>query len=255
MIYLDGSSTSLLSIWSGDERYDEVWVGGDKIWPDVGTGGGFLIRIPDAGTLDYQYWLHAVDAIENGGAGYMKFTVNGTDFYVNDGPNGAEVVQLRGDVIALTAKQLEMMGGPPGERIELEADIKQREGVEKVIRANKENYEMSWELPLIAGAQFQVKLTNYSSSHSSYGAVTEFYSMPSGKAFPGFSVMKHQRTRITSADTVKEGDVPVGDTACKAQAYTSGGCYYDPSKSQYQYVVPVWPSFKKVFTLDVVYVS
>ena len=136
---------------------------------------------------------------------------------------------------------------------QVEAEIAQREGVEKVIRAYEYSYEISWELPLIAGSQFKIKLTNYSRKRSSYGAVTEFYSMPSGKAFPGFGVSKHQRTRITGADTVKEGDVPVDDTACKALAYTSGGCYYDPSKSQYQYVVPVWPSFKKVFTLDVVY--
>lgn len=131
MIYLDGSSTSLVAVYSGDERYDELWVGDDKIWPDVesgdvGSGGGFIIHIPDAGTLDYLYWLHAVDASEEGNAGYMKFTVNGTDFYINSGPNGSEVVQLRGDTISLSRTQKELIWEYLGETICIHAEIQDR---------------------------------------------------------------------------------------------------------------------------------
>lgn len=240
----------------GDKPITEIWLGDKQIWPNTeGLARRIVVELPKKGTRDWQYWVHALQATENKAApnNYMRFEHEGVPYYINHSADGTEPYRLDGN--ALTVELDGILIDQLGDYLEVEANIASREGETQVIKAYETTYAMDWDMPLIAGTQFKIKLTNYSSKKSSYGAVTEFYSMPSGKAFPGFGVSKHQRTRITGADTVKEEDVPVDDTACKAQAYTTGGCYYIPSEGKYQYVVPVWPAFKRKFKLKIISVS
>ncbi len=240
----------------GDKPITEIWLGDKQIWPNVeGLARRIVVELPKKGTRDWQYWVHALQATQNKAApnNYMRFVHEGVPYYINHSPDGTEPYRLDGN--ALTVELDGILIDQLGDYLEVEANIKSRNGKTQTIKAYGMTYTMEWDMPLIAGSQFKIKLINYSSKHSTYGAVTKFFSMPSGKAFTGFYVMKHQPVRITKADTVKEGAVPVADTACKAQAYTTGGCYYIPSEGKYQYVVPVWPAFKRKFKLKIISVS
>lgn len=248
MIYLDGSNTSLIAVYSGDERFDELWVGDDRIWPDVTGSGGFVIQLPAAGTLEYQYWLHAVDASEEGNAGYMKFTVDGTDFYINSGPNGSEVVQLRGDIISLSRKQMELIGGQLGVTICIHAEIQDR---------SSKQYEGTalCFLPYLKDTQLKV-VFGKGKKRRWAGRKFTVSSRESGVVHYGGSceTSEHKRgtkTRILPANTHKwynrvyNNTMQVGETMLQIETKaigsgTGGG------------VTLMWPAFRKDFELEVI---
>lgn len=242
MIYLDGSSTSLMSICSGNERFDELWVGDDKIWPDVTGSGGFVIELPAAGTLEYQYWLHAVDASEDGNEGYMKFTVDGTDFYINSGPNGSEVVQLRGDIISLNEKQREMIAGKLLNAFTVTCEITKRTKPIFSRAIFGESLTNGVLLPVLRGTLFQYSQACAGRGNWSWSRL-KIISKPSGLELLSNGVDKKSRTWITYGFTASQA--PASDTGYLSQASISGSGWIRDLSVTY-------PAFSREFQLNII---
>lgn len=241
MIYLDGSNTSLMAIFAGDERYDELWVGNDKIWPDVTGAGGVVIQLPDAGTRDYQYWMHAIDASEDGN-GYIKFTVDGTSFYINSGPNGAEVVQLRGDIISLNARQRELIAGKLLDSFSVICEVKQRTKPifsGSIIRANRTNVVM---LPVLAGTRFQYSQACGRKGEWSWSRL-KIISKPSGKELLSDGVDKQSRTWVSYEFSATYA--LSSDTGYISEASIDGGGWM-------RNLSVIYPAFRRAFQLNII---
>ena len=247
MIYLDGSSTSLIAVYSGDERFDELWVGNDKIWPDVTGAAGFIISPPERGTLDYLYWLHAVDASDSKGNGYMWFEANGSKFYLNEGPNGSQVLTLRGDVISLTREQGEMLAGFLDEYVDIYAEIKQRKGLDMASNEQDVGRVGTFTLPPLPGTEVYIRIGK---GRRKYGAPMNmlYKGMPSGSVVVQGSV-DFGKGRGEREHTFPNTGMPDnGDTMAFMEYKAWGFCH------PYE-VCPLYPSFSKLFRLKIVNVS
>lgn len=97
-----------------------------------------------------------------------------------------------------------------------------------------------------------MELRNYSRKRSTYSFFGTVKSLPGGMEWnANKGSQKHVMQPRTKEDLIQEADLQPGETACSCEFNTSGGCYYDPGKGQYQYAFPVWPAFTRVFRFRV----
>lgn len=76
------------------------WHGERRIWPDDSARSNALrIRLPERGTLDWAYWVHAVEAVRSMGAAddcYLRMKVGNKYYYLIDSPDGSVPLELDG---------------------------------------------------------------------------------------------------------------------------------------------------------------
>lgn len=103
-IYYKGKLRRILGIQVGDKQV-AAWydVNKRKIWPDDSARSNALrVKLPERGTEDWAYWVHAVDALRTLGARddcYMYLEIGGKKYYLIDSPDGSEPMQLEGNSI------------------------------------------------------------------------------------------------------------------------------------------------------------
>lgn len=76
----------IASFVGNNKRVVSLWLGSRRIWPDDSARSNALrFRVPEYGTLDWAYWMHAIDAVTKIGARsdcYMRFKINGKYYYL-----------------------------------------------------------------------------------------------------------------------------------------------------------------------------
>ncbi|MBR5887650.1 MAG: hypothetical protein IKZ07_05515 [Akkermansia sp.] len=81
------------------------WRLGEKImWPNPeGVARRILVELPQEGTLDWQYWVHAADATQGSVSrnNYMKFVCDGVDYFINGSYDGTPPYKLEDNVLTL----------------------------------------------------------------------------------------------------------------------------------------------------------
>lgn len=240
----------------GDNKAAALYRGDEKLWPTLSdTVYSCVLDVNELeGSVDKAYWVHALDAVEKLGktadcsmnlrAGGREYTLNAAGVWRADFDGRATVVF--GDNGPLWEKL------QPGDAVEVVARIPARNGERLVIKGYETWKTLSWEWPLIAGARFGMELSNFSRKRSTYSYFRMVKSLPSGREWNAYKgSQKHVRKPLTKEDLIKEPSLQPGDTTCSCEVMTSGGCYYDPSKGQFQYVFPVWPAFTRVFRFKV----
>ena len=185
MIAIDGDPNKLHSIWSGDERYDEVYAGDDRIWPDFTGGSGFVVQLPDADSLEYLYWLHAVDASETD-IPAMWFEANGKRYYLNCAPNGKTMVRLDGDTVQLSSKQYEEIMPYLQDGVEIYVNVPERLSSSLYpVYKNDPSYSESkkWLLPLLPYTQIVARAHKGQKREWAYLNNINVSGLPSGKRY------------------------------------------------------------------------
>lgn len=72
-----------------------------KIWPDDSARSNALrVKLPERGTEEWAYWVHALDAVRNLGAAddcYLYVEIGGKRYYLISSPDGSEPLQVEGN--------------------------------------------------------------------------------------------------------------------------------------------------------------
>lgn len=103
-IYYKGKMRRVLSMQRG---YDDIAAWYDKnkrkIWPDDSARSNALrVTLPEKGTEEWAYWVHAVDALRTVGAAEdccMYLLIDGKRYYLIDSPDGSEPLQVEGNAL------------------------------------------------------------------------------------------------------------------------------------------------------------
>lgn len=101
--FLDAKLRRIVAIIGSDNRPAvQWWTKGRRIWPDDSERGNALrVQLPEYGTLEWAYWVHAVDAVRTLGASdscYLRFHINGKYYYLIDSPDGSVPLALDGNM-------------------------------------------------------------------------------------------------------------------------------------------------------------
>ena len=266
MISVGGKANNLMAIWGGDlTPYDEVYVGDVRVWPDVTGDGAFVIRRPEFGTLDFLYWLHAVDATEDADArkrgAYMRFKVNGKMYYINRGPSGSEVVKLDGDVVNLTKRQMEQMLPYLGDTVDVHSYVPQRQGESLYgTRINQfaENIfeRKEWYLPLLPDTRIKLVAHKGAKKEYAYANNINIKGLPSGHMYlrqAAYSATGKGRYHWGTEWNIS--NVVLTDNAMEGTLNLYGSADYTDLTTTKQGLFPVYPAFSRTFRLDIVSVS
>lgn len=258
-VIVEGKQRRFVEAFVGNKRVVEIWLGNRQIWPCAeGVARRIVVELPESGTEDWQYWMHALDATRSSSTpiNYMRFCYDGLSFYIQNSPDGTPSYQLEDNMLVLGQYDDGILIDQLGEYLEVEARIAKRQGEKQIIRSYERYYTLEWGLPLIGGTQFGMELYNYSRKRSTYSYFGDIISLPSGVSWSAAQgSQKHNRNPRSNAALIKDKEVPDSDTGCSCSFMTSGGCYYDPSKGQYQYAFPEYPAFTRKFKLKIISVS
>ncbi len=240
----------------GDNKAMALHRGDEKLWPTLSdTVYSCVLDVNELeSSVDKAYWVHALDAVEKIGetadcsmtlrAGGREYTLNAAGVWRADFDGRATVV-FGNDGPLVDKLRV-------GDEVEVTARIPARNGEQLLIKRYNGWVTLSWEWPLIAGTRFGMILRNFSRKRSNYSSFGMVKSLPSGRGWnANKGNQKHASRPLTRGDLIKEADLQPGDMACSCEVMTSGGCYYDPSKGQYQYAFPAWPAFTRVFRFKV----
>lgn len=264
MIAIDGKKNGLKAIWGGDlSVYSAVYCGDERVWPDVTKDGGFLIKIPNAGTLDFLYWLHAVSATEDAtmrkqGA-FMRFVVNGITYYINSGPEGEETVSLDGDVLSLTTRQMEQIIPHLNDTLTVNCHVPVREGASlhaKVDGKKGGTTKKTWFLPLLPKTTIKARAHKGGREEPAKVGDINITGLPSGRKYlEEESYTAGGEGRYYFSETWEIESVNLTDTSMEGTLDFWGSAdYYRKNKSK-QGLWPIYPEFTKTFTLEVVAIS
>ena len=255
MIAIDGDPNKLLSIWSGDERYDEVYAGDDRIWPDFTGGAGFVVQLPDADSLEYLYWLHSVDASLSD-IPAMWFEANGKRYYLNCAPNGKTMVRLDGDTVQLSSTQYEEVMPYLQDGIEIHAEVPERQSASLYCQLNRgyepEIYDSKkWLLPLLPYTQIVARAHKGQKKEWSYLNNINVSGLPSGNRYlinASYTATRNGRYDYEGVWVIS--DVNPSDRLWEGSLNAYGAVGFE--KGEKQGLFAKYPAFSKIFKLNII---
>lgn len=132
-VALNGKPQRVTNVFGGNIRAVALYQGATKLWPSDGNYAmGLRVELPQPGTPDYLYWLHvqlAMQGVDMGSSKcYLRFTINGTYYYINSSPDGSSPLKMEGEVIQLTSGVRTLLADYIGSTIPFEALIPARKG-------------------------------------------------------------------------------------------------------------------------------
>ncbi len=185
-IAVQGREDVLSQIWA-DGDVEAVYLGDEQVWPRTeGYEGYVMISPPEVGTLQYLYWLHAVDnsrVTEATEANYLMFTVDGVDYYVNSAPNGKQKVTMEGNILKLTKAQQEALKGKIKDKLTMKCKLPSRTPYWRVLpdKNDREHRENAYfYLPLIPYTNIEVDAAKGLKNETAYVDFYKITSYPSG---------------------------------------------------------------------------
>lgn len=103
--YYKGKLRRIVAIYSGADAVAERWRYGRRVWPDDSARSNALrLQLPAEGTLEWAYWVHAVDAVRTLGAAedcYLRLQLGGKYYYLIASPDGSVPLELEGGMAYL----------------------------------------------------------------------------------------------------------------------------------------------------------
>lgn len=141
-------------MWAGN-NVDAVYVGETQVWPDVANmAGGIELELPAKDTLDWVRFTVVLNSFDYGGAdkytNFMRFTVDGEDYYINAAPQGCNLVKLVGNVIELTDEQKKVLGDKIGSQLKIDLSC----GATTITGIDN-NSELVWAMPWVRGSEMK----------------------------------------------------------------------------------------------------
>lgn len=155
-LVVNGITKRLISAQVGDRQVVEIWMGNKKVWPDAeGVARRIEVELPEAGSIDWMYWVHVVDAISASGdkSDYMRFSAGGAYYYILRSQEGTEAYKLNGNVLTcdLDAAPIDELG----DYLEVECKISARKSP-----TYKNTAGETLSLPFLKGTQLEVYWKN-----------------------------------------------------------------------------------------------
>jgi hypothetical protein len=232
----------------GGKRIESIWLGDKKIWPSDTAARKIRVQLPERGTVEWAYWVHALDSVTNekcSSSNYMRFTVDGMHFYLQQSPDGTPPYHVEGNFLTLDLDKDGVSADMLGDYLTVSAVISKR---------TKYVYSGYWEsgtktfdvdLPILDGSSVwyrQYCKRRGARSHS-YITIT---ATPSEKRLFYNYVMKASRSVKTYGGYVNASGA--NDTGWTYKLQISGvGRVLDP------YVI--YPSFSRTFKLKIISVE
>ena len=248
-LIVNGQRKRFISAMLGDKPITEIWLGDRKIWPDpTGVARRLVVELPKPGTLDWQYWVHAVDATKEVSSqnNYMKFTVDGEDFFLNSTYRDMPPYKLEGDVISLDGYDGAYIDSL-GTHLEIEAVINQRYVVLSGVSLDDEERTLESQLPLLNNSRLECQWWTWHSGKDSFFS-EKVTSLPSGTLVLDSTARKSAR-RVTIYGLDRPlPQIPASDTGWNAVIKEEGDGVIDWYRAFY-------PSFKKTFKLRIISAS
>ena len=120
-----GSFVDYVSL--GDYPVSHICLGDGQIFPeDETTMRRITIETPPEGFMEWSYWWHATEAVNElvSPARYMRVKVDGTYYYVHSAFDNSPICQLKNDDLLFSADEAPLMQNlHVGDEIEIEAVI------------------------------------------------------------------------------------------------------------------------------------
>lgn len=255
-IIYQGKQRRFVGASIGDTPAIEIWKGNKMIWPITdGIAHRIYVELPKRGTRDWQYWVHALDAVSTAAApnNYMRFTVQGVDYYINSSFDGTEPYIL--DSNALTVQIDGVSADFLGATLDVNAVIKRREGThEKFVTDKYEPLQhRDVDMPLLDGTCVGMSVSDHSKKRSLYANAGPITSLPSGKVY-GQMVNIGKTNSEAQFETPKEWvkGVPGTDDSFGFDFQLSRAGYNLPP---YQWTYPIYPAFTYTFKLPIISVE
>lgn len=132
-IALNGKLQRVTNVFCGNTRAVSLYHGSQKLWPADGNYAmGLRVELPMPGSLDYLYWLHVQHALQGADAGsekcYLRFSLNGTHYYIIASPDGSAPLQMEGEVVKITSGVRSILADYIGSTLAFEAVVSARTG-------------------------------------------------------------------------------------------------------------------------------
>lgn len=157
-VVVQGRQRRFLSADIGGTPVQEIWLGDKQIWPNMeGVATRIVVALPQVGTRDWQYWVHALDATKDKAtpANYMKFVVDEMDFFINHSYDGSTPYRLDGNELTIDLYDGVLID-QLGEYLEVEAKIPEREGIGQGSDVGFTPMTYYWEKPLLPYTKIMV---------------------------------------------------------------------------------------------------
>lgn len=255
-IAIHGREELLTQVWA-DGDVEAIYLGDEQVWPSTNDwGGNVMIGPPEAGTFKHMFWLHAVDnsmITEASEENYLKFTIDGVDYYINSAPNGEQVVKLEGNILKLTRQQKEALTGKLMGTIRVWCKVPQRAPYWRPFKPTSgadEKLTAYFYLPMIPYSHF---LLSGRKGRKEEPARVKFYkmvSLPSGKEIDmtaEYAATGSGRYEIEyRTRNVAENEVVYGDTRSVVEFNAYGSA--EPNKG----IAAVYGPFNMYFDVTIV---
>lgn len=210
-IIINGRQKRFLSANLGDTSIQSIWQGDKQIWPATeGVARRIVVKLPEEGTRDWQYWVHALDATLYKAApnNYMKFSHEGMDYYLQQSFDGSPPYKVQGNVLVLENYD-GILIDQLGAELVVEAKIASRSVLLCKRFGNGTVYEDTINLPILQGTKSQ--WSQYGGKSGAHTHMYETYiSQPSGTyLLKDKHLYKSGRTTRTYSSTIPasgEGD-------------------------------------------------
>lgn len=229
----------------GDKPITEIWLGDKQIWPNTeGLARRIVVELPQKGTRDWQYWVHAVDSIQKevSASNYMRFNHDGLNFYIQHSFDGSEAYKLDGNV--LTVELDGILIDQLGEYLEVDAVIPER-AIKITGSLSEGDRSVSSSFPMLPGSKTQWRHWGWKRGKSSWWHQT-LTSEPSQIILVDSGYRKSGRTPVTNSSIINT--VPESDIEWHAVISMTG-------KGTMDWYQAVYPSFKRKFKLKILSVS
>lgn len=256
----------------GSSAVNEIWHGEKMIYPDNETlARKIQLKIPEAGTLEWAYWVHAVRGVNQDSSIYnataqLSFSVGSETWWCGDNrPTGNYLAALTEDGILTfqTGQGPSVADLQSGDYITLKAVIPLTGDNPLQSYVQDASTSMEWTNPWLPGSKLYLKWGKGQKKKSA-GVVYKLVGVSSGTQMLAGSGQKngHGRgeivsgyatpaaCRVVNTNNSKSGDdvyVP-GDTGLKGTFRQYNSCYY-------LYTCPTYPAFAREFRLKVNYVQ
>jgi hypothetical protein len=249
-IIKDGKKRRFTGAFLGERRITEIWEGSKKMWPITdGVAKRIMLELPKKGTREWQYWVHAIDAVSTKSTqdNYMRVIYGELPFYIQNSPDGSVPYELNNSYLTLDYGE-----GIPidsiGEAMEVEAVIKEREGKHIKIGQYVKHTEMNWDLPMLAGTKIGASVKG-GGKRAVYAMFGEMKTLPSGYTWNINTGANRNVWAPRTKAVGEESEIAETDTSISATGYISGSATINTT------YYPVWPKFNRVFKLKVISVE
>jgi hypothetical protein len=245
-IIVNGKQRRFLGGEFNNKPLVEIWLGDKKIWPAGNTASRIEVILPQPGTREWQYWVHALDSIKNGVTinNCIRFLVDKQYYYIGRSPDGSPAYKLEGNILSIDVDGV--IADKLGSYLEVELVVPERLSENMPVSNKSEPTTKEYELPILPNSVLHVRHYGTKSGINykrGYAAIGE----PSGEEYvkwdPKIYSGRHEYKPKFAIEAPSASDTGwVG----KAQAST----YAKMPRFQMQY-----PQFRKNIQLNIISVS